>query len=154
MKTKTIGFILGAALASVSSISDATPICVDQVTGDFNARPKCKKNEVALTANNLWAVLEGKSTYLSSCRTVDATDATTNGTAGASVGCNSNEFLLNYGEYVDPMTLSVSRLNKMKYEGSIPIGVFIITQLDYGVIHVPVFDTYTLHVTGTCCPRV
>lgn len=154
MKLKKTALILGIVLASVTQISEAQKVCANTVSGEFNTRSKCKKNEIPVSSNNLMDLTKGKTTYLSSCRTIDSTDYTTNGTAGASVRCNGNEFLLNYGEYVDPIRLSVIRMNDMDYEANIPVGVFIISQIDFGVPSSITNNTYTLHVTGTCCPRI
>lgn len=138
---------------AIATTAQAGKVCSDPITGDINSRVKCKANEVPVTANNLMDIIKKKSNYLASCRMVDVTDYAESGTAGATLDCASNEFLLNFGNYTDPVTLNVVRWNLLRYDGNIPTGVSIATQIDFGV---PGGTTkaYTLHVTGTCCPRI
>lgn len=153
---KTVTVLLAALLAMLAALPSyaVTRVCANPITGDILTRTRCKGAEVTLNANNIWDVLKGKNTYLSSCRTVEATDVADPSTAGASITCNSGEFLLNFGDYTRPIALNVIRQNEIEYDGNIPIGVLVIAQNDFGVGNYPFTTNWTFHLTGTCCPRI
>lgn len=134
--------------------ASAAVVCIRNSDGAIFSRPRCKRDESAATVNSIVDTAKAKRSYLSSCRSIEATDSTTTGTAGATATCNSNEYMLNYGDYTVPITLGVMRRNEIQYAGPIPVGVTLISQVDFGVPSVPFVNTYTLHVQATCCPRL
>jgi hypothetical protein len=156
MKTKIITLIISSVMTVAAALPAhaVTRICANTVTGDIQTRTRCRGQEITLNAHNIWDVLKGKNTYLSSCRTVENTDVASPSTAGASIRCNGNEFLLNYGDYTRPVALNVTRQNKIEYDGQVPVGVSVIAQNDFGVGDYSFTTHWTFHLTGTCCPRI
>lgn len=148
----TAAVALTCALAAHQA--NAAKVCINTVTGAIAARSKCKANETTASAANFMDALKGHNSYLSSCRLVEASDGTTNGTAAARVSCKPSEFLLNYGDYTTPIALSAVRMNKIEYRGGIPSGVYVLAQTEVYAPDSPLFDTWTLTVTGTCCPSL
>lgn len=138
----------------ISPLQSATRICADPYTGDILARTRCKNWEVTLNTNNIWGVLRGKNNYVAACRSVEKSDTASPTTAGVSIECNPDEFLLNYGDYTRPVALNVVRQNEITYSGSIPVGVAVIAQNDFGVPSYSNTTGWTFHVTATCCPRL
>ena len=155
MQTLTIAVAATLALAlALTDTAHAAKVCINTVTGAIAARGKCKASETTASAANFMDALKGHNSYLSSCRLVEASDATTNGTAAARVSCKPSEFLLNYGDYTTPIALSAVRMNKIEYRGGIPSGVYVLAQTEVYVPDSPLFDSWTLTVTGTCCPSL
>jgi hypothetical protein len=140
-------------ITSLPAIS-AQKVCADKGSGVISVKSKCSAAEQTLSLDNISTIAEGRTNYLASCRTIKTSNSTSNGAAGAQVTCGTGEFLLNYGDYVTPVALTVTRHNEITYSGDIPSGVIIVAQTDYGVPNLSITNTWTLNVTGTCCPKI
>jgi hypothetical protein len=143
----------------------ALKICISG-NGTLSAKTKCSKAEATASFNDFkGATTQGTQgpagpqgpqgpagsngvVNISSCRSIVSSKFTTNGTAGATVTCNNNEFLLNYGNYTLPTSsLQFLASTEVYYSGGIPYGVAVLASTQVGIT-----DSYTLYVTGTCCP--
>jgi hypothetical protein len=148
---------LSIALASPTWAGPAR-LCATS-NGDLVARARCKAGETAVSVASLrdllkLSELETPSTVnLAACRSVTGSDQTFNGTAYASVYCETNEILLNYGWSTDPLSLSFTRSAEMFYRGKLPYGILIGVQTELEGPDTGYLATFTLNLTGTCCPQ-
>ena len=160
--------ILVASLL-IAGVAHAETLCIN-ARGKLKIQESCSGDWKPATAKGIVGSVPSRMVVgpqgpagkfnVDSCRKVSTYQSTSNGIAHSALSCGQNEFLLNHSiatyDQDGPSTLAFQRSEELTYSGPAPTGVYVRVSTEINTFAMGegyVYNTFTLFVDGTCCPR-